>query len=126
MAYELHWQVRGVVKRYFGTVTAKDIVESVIDVERSPRFDSIRYVINDFLGAEALDATGLDIEELAAIDRGAFATNPNIRIAVVTRRADVAGLATQYAESPVNVYPTRVFASLQDAQAWLGAVGDQT
>jgi len=121
LAYEIIWRTRGAVKRFSGTVTSHDIVQSLIDVERSPRFDDLRYVINDFLDVDELDATGLDIDELAAIDRGAFATNPNIRIAVVTISAEIVRLALEYAQSPVNVYSTRIFSTLPDAEEWLGS-----
>ena len=125
VGYEIIWKERGVVKRYLGTVDARDILQSTIDVEKSPRFDNLRYVINDFLGADSIDATGLDVDELAAIDRGAFATNPHVRIAVVTVSELVAQLTTQYVRSPVNVYETRLFSVLSDAEQWLGARVDR-
>ena len=122
VGYELHWGERGVVKRYVGTVTAHDVIQSAVDVERDSRFDDLRYVINDFLEIVDVAVTGLEIERLAAIDKGAFETNPKIRIAIVTDRDDVVGLAREYADSPVHVYPTRIFSTLRSAKEWLGAL----
>lgn len=119
MSYELIWETRGVVKRFYGELTGQDMVQSVVDVEADPRFDICRYVINDFLPLEGIAPVDNVIDYIAAIDSAAAETNPNIRIAVVTASPEIIALATQYANSPLNAYPTRIFATLAEARAWI-------
>lgn len=122
MGYETRWEPpRGVVKRFFGYVSNKELLQSVIDTESDPRFDDLRFVINDFLDVRNISVSRNDVEYISAVDRAAAATNPNIRIAVVANRPEIIALADQYANSPMNAYPTRVFATLVEARAWLGA-----
>lgn len=119
MGYELSWEPRGLVKRFFGDVTEKQFIDAVIDSESDARFDGLRHVINDFRDVESFVFTPEDVDYVAAIDNAAAVSNPNIRIAVITSSPEIIALATQYAESSLNVYPTRIFATLADARAWL-------
>lgn len=120
MSYRLDWEKRGVIKHFFDDVTARDMVDSVIEVESDSRFDELRYVINDFLDITGCSAGVPEIEEVSVMDRGAAATNHRIRIAVVTTHPTVIELATLYANSPINAYPTKIFATREEARAWLG------
>ena len=119
MGYELSWESRGLVKRFFGDVTARQFIDAVIESECDARFDGLYHVINDFLAVESFVFTPDDVDYVAAIDKAAAVSNPHIRIAVVTCNPEIIALASQYAESPMNAYPTRIFAALADARAWL-------
>ncbi len=121
MGYELIWEPRGVLKRFYGPVTDTDIAGSVARVHGDRRFDTLRYVINDFR-----DGTGhrvpLDaVEEIAAIDDVASISNPHIRVALVAATPDFIELAKQYAGATLKLYPTRIFSSLDEARNWLDA-----
>lgn len=122
MSHEIIWESHGVVKRFFGEVTDHDMMQSVIETESDARFDDLRYTINDFLGITGFSFGLSEIDDIAIIDKGASMTNPRIRIAVVTTSPDIVKLATHYANSPMNAYPTKIFTSLADARAWLGPV----
>ncbi len=119
MSYELTWEQRGVVKRFFGSVTNDELMQSVIETERDARFDDIRYVINDFLACTECLIETRTVDEVAAIDSVAALTNSRIHIAIVTNLPEIVAAAKQYAESPINVYTTRIFATLKDARTWL-------
>lgn len=119
MSYEIVWLPKGAVKRFYGQLTGQDIYRSVIEVEQDIRFDELRYVINDFLDVTNVLIGDLDIREIAAIDRAASMTNPHIHIAILTADPGIAELARQYAESEFNVYPTQIFGSRAEADAWL-------
>jgi len=119
VGYELSWESKGLVKRFFGDVTDKQFIDAVIESECDARFDGLRHVINDFRDVESFVFTPDDVDYVAAIDNAAAVSNPHIRIAVITSNPEIIALARQYAESPMNVYPTRIFATLADARAWL-------
>lgn len=119
MSYELRWEPHGVIKRFYGEVTDHDVMQSVIDIESDMRFDAVRYVINDFLQCTGYAVSGETVDQIAVIDCGASHTNSHIRIAVVTTSPEVVALATRYAQSPVNRYPMRMFATMDEARTWV-------
>ena len=119
MSYQIIWYPKGAIKRFSGRVSGSDIYHSVVDMHRDPEFDSIRYVINDFLAAESLSFAGFDIHEVAAIDQAASASNPNILIAVVASKREIIDLAREYVESPLCFYPTEIFPDMATAERWL-------
>lgn len=120
MTYQIEWKPRGVIKRFFGHVTDHDMLQSVLDTESDRRFDDLRYIINDFAGITGSSVDLTTIEEIAIADHGASLSNPSIRIAVVTTSAEIRLLVEHYADSPLNGYATRIFASEADARSWLG------
>jgi hypothetical protein len=120
MGYEIQWEApAGVVKRHFGRVSGKELLEGVLGVEGDPRFDGLLYVINDFLACTAVDVTESELEEIAAIDKAAYALNPRIRIAVVATHPEAMAAGSAYAKSSLNSYETRLFATMTEARRWL-------
>lgn len=121
MGYELIWEPRGVLKRFFGPVTDADVTASVVQTHGDERFDSLRYIINNYLDATECSVSPASVEELVAIEHAASISNARIRIALVAAAADFIELAGQYAGSPLKTYPTRIFSSLDEARTWLDA-----
>ena len=121
MGYELHWEDRGVVKRYFGQVSSEELLAPVVATEADKRFDTLRFVINDFLEAKGVAFTQADIDLIAAHDMGAAATNPNIKVAVVAAQPEVIDLVQRYMQVAVRAYPTSIFSTMAEARAWVAA-----
>jgi hypothetical protein len=120
MGYEIVWQSRGVIKRYFGHVTSAELLQAVVDTESDGRFDDLRWVINDFLDATSFEVDEQVIQDIAVADKGASMSNVDIKVAIVATAPDIVAAGNQYANSPLNAYPTRIFATLAAARAWLG------
>jgi hypothetical protein len=119
VTYEVVWEVRGVIKRFFGHVTDHDMLQSVLDIESDSRFDDLRYVINDFSGITGSSISIPTIEDISIADSGAARSNPSIRVAVVTTSPEIRRMAEHYANSPMNAYETRIFATEAEARNWL-------
>jgi hypothetical protein len=122
MSYQIDWEPRGVVKRFFGHLTDHDMLQSVLDTESDRRFDDLRYVINDFSSITGSSVEIPTIEDITIADQGASRSNPSIRIAVVTSSPEIRALAECYARSPLNAYETRIFATEAEARNWLHEV----
>lgn len=121
MTFEILWEApAGVVKRHYGHVTGSEMVAGVLAVEGDARFDRLRWVINDLTGCTSLDFTEDEVEEIAAIDKAAYALNPRIRVAIAATHPMAVAAGVTYADSALNRYETRLFASVQEARAWLG------
>ncbi len=120
MAYEIIWKPGGVIRRYFGHVTAHELSGSVTKMQGDSRFDDLRYVINDFQGSTGLMVSTSEIDEIAAIEGAAAISNRDIRIAMVATTPEAIALAHHYSSSPLIVHPIRIFGSLDGAHTWLG------
>jgi len=123
MAFKLNWEAHGVVKDFSGAVTVEEIQVATLQVEASDRFDTCRYVINDFSACVSITVNHAIIKQVAAVDGAAMRTNPNIKIAVVTTMPEVIEMAEAYANSPHHSYPTRLFSTMEAARLWV--MGDR-
>ena len=119
LGYELRWEANGVVKRYFGHVVHGELLAPVLTTESDERFDTLRFVINDFLDVQGISFEQAEIEDIAALDTGAAATNARIKVAIVTADPQVIDLAQRYMEAAAGAYPTAVFATMEEARAWV-------
>lgn len=119
MSYEVLWMPRGYYKRLSGVITAGEFMQSITDVQEDPRFDTLRYGINDCLEVEDVVISSSDIEMFAALGIGAAYTNPNVKIAMVVTHPKVTGLVQAYAK--MSTYPVKFFDTVADAASWTGA-----
>ena len=119
MPCEIEWKPNGVVKHLTGSVSAEQLLRAIVDTQGDPRFDRLRYVVADCLDCADFIFHPSEIQEMAALGKAGFISNRNIRIAIVaTLPAAIAG-ATQYASSPLNAFPTRIFGSREEAEQWI-------
>ena len=121
MPIDLQWEPGGVLRTLTGDVTAEALLHSIAALQNDPRFDALRFVVEDFSGVDSvqLETGAMDMLVDSAI--GAALSNPHIRVAVVTSAQQLRLLVRQFAaQSP---YITHTFASLAAARAWI-AEGD--
>lgn len=116
MAYTLTWEARGILRTFHGRVSASEFARAQGEMYGDPRFEGARYALIDLSGATELVSTPADVEEIVASNRGAFITNPHLRVAVVTTDAPMHVLLQRMAD--VSAYPLRVFATLAEARQW--------
>ena len=64
MSYELAWEARGVVKRFYGCLTGKEFEQAATDIEGDERFDDLRFVILDFLGVTEFSISATSLEDV--------------------------------------------------------------
>lgn len=119
MPYIVEWMPKGYYKRLNGVVTAQEFMRSITDVQEDPRFDTMRYGINDCLGVEDVVISPTDVEMFAALGIGAAYTNPNVKIAMVVTHPKVMALVQAYAK--MSTYPVKFFDTLDAAALWTGA-----
>lgn len=120
MPCEIVWEHKGVYKHLSGFVSAEEFVRSVEAIQADPRFDEIRYVINDFCDVTGHQLTHELLSELAAIQYGAHASNPNCRVVYVgTDLALTCLLEDVLIGSMLSAYQVTLFASVPEAREWL-------
>ena len=114
MGYELTWEKKGVYKRFTGVVKGRDYLRSQAEVFSDPRFDQLRYVINDLLAVEAFDYSIEDAEYAAAYNRGPSYTRPAVDVAYVTTDTGIVTLIDRVRD--LSSYPLHVFPTLGRAR----------
>jgi hypothetical protein len=118
MPYEIIREPRGVHKRFWGVVTAKEFLASVVNFHSDPHFEHIRYTINDFSAVEHFSMQTPSIEDTVAVNIGATHTNSNYRILAITVDPVIVAMARKY-DTLSQLPPILVFPTLADARQWL-------
>jgi hypothetical protein len=120
MGYRLIWEGNVVTKVFDGHVTFDDMLDAMNEVEGHAHFDEVRYAINDFLSVASVDLTEAQVEEIAAIDRAAAISNPQVVVAIVSTNPRILELTKTYAGSPLAPYGVAIFSTLADARRAAG------
>lgn len=120
MAYELVWEAQGIHKLLSGFVSADEFIKSVDAVQGHPRFNEMRYVINDFSNVTGHGLTEDLLLRLEALHYGAHATNPRCRIFFVTKDEELANLVNKHlVESRLVGYEVVVTSTVAQAHLWI-------
>jgi hypothetical protein len=120
MAYELIWEPDGVIKQFSGIVSAREFIQAVENVQGDYRFDDARYVINDLLAVTKHELSAEVLTEVAVLQYGAYASNPNCRVVfVTTEEALAARIKNTPAVAGLISYETEVFPTVTGARDWL-------
>ena len=119
MPFENVWEENGVYRKYHDHVSGKEILQAMEDVHGHKLFDSIRYVVNDFLNVTECELTASDVVTLAALDRAAALSNPHIKIAIVATEPTIQMFANLYGDlMESSPYTSKVFTDLDEAKIW--------
>lgn len=108
----------GFLTRWWGTVTAAELIQMQEEAHANPKFDSVHYSIHDFSECDAIVFEQSSVEYMAAIDAAASKTNSTIKIAIVAANPDVVRGVNGYQSAGLNPFPLRFFSSLDEARAW--------
>jgi hypothetical protein len=119
MAFEIVWEPKGVYKKMVGSVSAREFMGSIAALQNDPRYDTLRYSINDFLEVDSFQATESDIHLFAATGIGASISNPKIQIAIVATDPQLIEMVKVYAA--LSPYKVHFFSTLGNARQWASA-----
>lgn len=119
MPFEIIWEPYGAYKRFYGFVTASEFKQSIEKLHNDLRFDILKYSINDYLGVQGHEITGIDVTMFAALGIGASFSNPNIRIASVTTEERILEFLQSYATTQLEPSHLGAFSNVADARTWI-------
>lgn len=122
MPHQNEREPQGVLKRFTGFLTCNELVNSAVEIAADPRFDEVRYIINDLTGVQG-HAIGPDFaERMATVRIGSMFTNPNIWVALVATDLQLAALANVVEKEPLKgTHRTLAFQALAEARQWLAS-----
>lgn len=120
MSYENIWEATGLYRKYSNDITGEEIIESMEDGYSHPSFNSVSYVINDFLNIKNYDITTSNVLAIAEIDKAAAIRNQDIKVAIVATTPTLQVLATLYGDLIDNsLYTSEVFTNVDEARLWI-------
>lgn len=120
MPYTTTWEESGVVWTFRGKVTGDEILRANREIYGDPRFDRLKYQIVDLTGVESFDVTEDDMAVIAANDRAAARSRPQVRIAVAAVDDVIKDLSAFYDAAMVGVaWHQQIFDSMREAREWV-------
>jgi hypothetical protein len=114
------WEPGGLYRKFTGTISGEEILESNFELHMDPNFQSINYIINDFT-----EVTGHSIEIVhtkvyASTDEIVSITKGKLKIALVVTQGPLIELANSYREEMIgNRFECDIFQTIEDARKWI-------
>ena len=122
MSYQIEWEVTGVLLRYFGTVSADELSQSIGEVFLDDRFEKLLYVIADFLPAEEFTVNVPEVVFLTKSIKNAIGKTSDIRIACVADQPEARPLFRIHEWEMADVaWGGKLFHTVSEAVGWIAA-----
>lgn len=119
MPYTITWEPRGVYAKFNGRCTIKDLKAVFIKIGGDYRYDSLRFVILDYLDVEHQNLTEAEAEEAAAIDIGMTFTNPRVVFASISSDKRILELWRHFVSVNVLKHRHGIVPGVTEARAWI-------
>ena len=122
MPYELIWEDRGVIFRFWDVVSDDDLKQSNLDAYGHPRFADIAYELVDFTNVTEFGFSNDTVRLVAEWDFKASKRNPSMRLAIVGEDKLLLGLANMYRltlDSQGGTWEQDAFATMDEARSWI-------
>lgn len=119
MAHTLTWQSNGLFRKFTAQISPEEILKSNLDLHVHPRFEEIKYIINDFTEVTELVINTDHTKIYASIDDVISDTKGKFKIAIVAKLNAHVKLANSYREQMKNkFFECEIFKALKEAQIW--------
>ena len=121
MPCEYNWMDHGLYRKFTGSIDAKHILKSNFELHSDNRFQSLRYVLNDFSEITTVLLGEEDVRDIAIVDSMRSCINKGLKVAIViANNPTQTALALSFSEiMEKSHYQCRVFIKSKDAMAWL-------
>ena len=119
MSHAVLWEKSGATLTLSGEATLRAREAALHAVCSDRRFDDIRFVIVDYLNVTEYEIHGGAIEEMAALQIGAFRTNPKVIIASVATQPAVIDAVEKMIVYQFISAPQAIFQDIDGARNWI-------
>ena len=123
MSYQTIREPQGIYQKFWGDVVSPELYESVKVIQDDPDFDSLRYIIKDYLEVGLFDVGVKTVLEGVALSVIGKQINPDIVVAIVTTNPEIIDANNSAQSYHFDAYPRKVFPTLADARAWADGAG---
>ncbi len=127
MPYEVTWEDRGVLWRFWDVVTGDELVQANLDIYSDPKFESMEYEIAIFSDSVVFKASTETVRRVAEMDMDASKKNPKVVVLVVASQLVIRGLVNLYRlqhEAMGGSWKIEYFDTEEEARTWLAETLD--
>ena len=122
MPCRIRWEGHGVYRRFYGVITLAEFREANREMRSDVRYEGIRYIISDYLEAQAApDITERDLKAYAERERLYFLSSPDTVHAILATDPKTVALARYYESLGVSPYCVADFTTVADARGWIAS-----
>lgn len=118
MTYELKWHPYGAYKKFSGVVSMQELLRSLSEVQSHPNYDTFRFTITDFVGAQKIEFNESEMLQYGAQVIGGGYVNNKLAVGIVVTDPEVIELLKSRYE-PLVRYQVAYFSSLSDCERWV-------
>ena len=114
------WEAEGLYRKFTGTISGEEILESNFELHQHPNFQAISYVINDFTAVTGHSIETAHTKVYASTDEIIANTKGQLKIAIVVTQEPLIALANHYREEMIgNRFECDIFQTIEDAREWI-------
>ena len=127
LPYELVWEDRGLLLRFWDAITDDEFVKCHLDGYSDPRFESVEYALTIFSDSVVFEASTETVRRVAERDAAASKRNPKVLVAIVASQMVIRGLANLYShkhEALSGTWKMAYFETEEEARRWLAETLD--
>lgn len=122
MPYLTLRESHGIYQKFWGRVASPELFESLNAILDAPSFDSVHYVIKDYLDVELFDVGVKTLLEDMVLAMRSKRINRHIVVAIVTTNPEIIDTGNAALSYRLDTYPREVFSRLDEARTWIAHV----
>jgi len=123
MGIDIDWLEgnQGAHRKFVGNVSFNDLINSTLELQDNPNFDSFHYLIEDYTNATNIPFKSSEVEPFCNFVRMRGNTRKALKVAIISRNfADNIAVAQAFcAKINQTHYQSEVFLNVSDAKAWV-------
>jgi len=96
MSYSIEWGQSCVHIKYLGHIISDDILEVRGRLSGDYRYDSIKYVITDFLDITSLTLSERDLKVIVFYHKTSLIWNTNIKLSILCNKGEILEVVLRY------------------------------
>lgn len=122
MPYALRWEGHGIYRRFFGVISAAELLNAYEEMCEDPRYDGVRYIISDYLEAEpGPDFTEMDAKAFSRLERLCFPDSPDTVQALITTNPRTLAYVRCYESRRRSPCCLGTFSTVIEAREWVAS-----
>ena len=122
MPYELSWEERGVVSRFWGVVTSEQLIDNNVDELLDPKFEHSEYDLTIFEDSVVFNVPSSKLRLIADSDANSSNRKPSFLVAIVAAQTVIHKLSDIYRYEHEVIggrWKIENFATEAEARLWL-------